>query len=111
MAPVGGLLERIYEGAVVDGADVARVSGTHPRTVARWQVNDVAPRRDTEERLLELKAVVELLRRVMHDDAARTWLRTPNAELGYEKPLDEIAAGRFRAVISLLLALAEGVTA
>jgi uncharacterized protein (DUF2384 family) len=111
MASVGGLLERIYEGRVVDGADVARVSHAHPRTVARWQADDAVPRRDAEERLLELKVVVELLRRVMRDEAARAWLRSPNPELGYEKPLDLIAQGDFRRVISLVLALAEGVTA
>ena len=111
MASVGGLLERIYEGHVVDGADIARVSGSHPRTVARWQVDAAVPRRDAEERILELKAVVDLLRRVMRDDAARVWLRTPNPDLDYEKPLDLIARGDFRQVISLVLAIAEGVSA
>jgi uncharacterized protein (DUF2384 family) len=66
---------------------------------------------DSEERLLELKAVVELLRRVMRDSTARVWLRTPNPDLDYEKPLDLIGQGRFREVISLVLAIAEGVTA
>jgi uncharacterized protein (DUF2384 family) len=111
MASVGGLLERIYEGHVVDGADVARVTGSHPRTVARWQADAAVPRRDAEERILELKAVVDLLRRVMRDDAARVWLRTPNPDLDYEKPLDLIARGDFHQVISLVLAIAEGVTA
>jgi uncharacterized protein (DUF2384 family) len=64
----------------------------------------------SEERLLELKAVVDLLRRVMRDDAARMWLRSPNVDLGYEKPLDLVAAGHYQRVIDLLLALAEGVT-
>jgi uncharacterized protein (DUF2384 family) len=111
MASVASLLEGIYEGHVVDGTDIARVSGTHPRTVARWQADDAVPRRDAEERLLELKAVVELLRRVMSDSTARVWLRTPNPDLDYEKPLDLIGQGRFREVISLVLAIAEGVTA
>lgn len=56
------------------------------------------------------RAVVDLARRVMHDDAARLWMRSPNPDLGYEKPLDLIAGGQYQMVVSLLLALAEGVT-
>lgn len=108
---VATLLDEIYDGDVVDAADVARVSGAHPRSVLRWQSAGAAPRRDAEERLLELKAVVDLLRRVIRDDAGRLWLRAPNPDLGYEKPLDVIAAGQYHRVIDLLLALAEGVTA
>lgn len=111
MASLAALLGELYEGDIVDTGDVARVSGTHPRSVARWQSPEGAPRRDSEERLLELKAVVDLLRRVVRDDAARLWLRAPNPELAYEKPLDLIAAGRYERVIDLLLAMAEGVTA
>lgn len=47
----------------------------------------------------------------MRDDAARLWLRSPNSDLAYEKPLDLIAGGQYQRVIELLLALAEGVTA
>ncbi|MCY4194702.1 MAG: MbcA/ParS/Xre antitoxin family protein, partial [bacterium] len=61
-------------------------------------------------RLLELRAVVDLARTVMSDDAARLWLRSPNRNLGYEKPLDLIAEGAYQRVVDLLLALAEGVT-
>ena len=104
-------LEDITEGDVVDTADVARVSDTNPRSVARWKIDAATPRRDAEERLLELRAVVDLARRVMRDEAARFWLRSPNPDLGYEKPLDVIAAGRYQRVVDLLLALAEGVTA
>jgi hypothetical protein len=47
----------------------------------------------------------------MRDSAARLWLRSPNPDLGYEKPLDLIAQGHYQRVIDLLLAIAEGVTA
>ena len=68
------------------------------------------PHCGAEERLLELKAVVDLTRSVMTDDAARFWLRSPNPNLGYDKPLNLVATGEYRSVIALLLALAEGVT-
>jgi putative toxin-antitoxin system antitoxin component (TIGR02293 family) len=110
MTSLGTLLEHLYEGDVVDTADVARVSATNPRSVARWKAESTTPRREAEERLLELKAVVDLTRRVMRDDAARLWMRSPNPDLSYGKPLDLIRDGRYQRVIDLLLALAEGVT-
>ena len=65
---------------------------------------------DTEP-LLDSDAIVDLARTVMSDDAARFWLRSPNPNLGYERPLDLIAAGDSQRVTDLLLALAEDVTA
>lgn len=62
------------------------------------------------DQLPELPAVVELARTVMTDDAARRWLRSPNPDLGHERPLDLVAAGNSQRVVALLPALAEGVT-
>ncbi|MCQ3804391.1 MAG: DUF2384 domain-containing protein [bacterium] len=104
------LLTQLYQGSVVDTADLARVSASHPRSVARWHKQEGKPRRQAEERLLELRAVVNLARRVMQDDAARFWMRSPNPDLGYRKPLDLIATGQYERVIDLLLALGEGIT-
>ena len=111
MASLAALLDDLYKTDVIDTADVARVSGTHARSVNRWHAAQSEPRRESEERLLELKPVVDLLRRVVRDDAARLWLRSPNPDLAYEKPLDLVASGQYQRVIDLLLALAEGVTA
>lgn len=110
MAAVTTLLDHLCDSAVVDTADLARVSETNPRSVARWRTRQTTPRRHAEDRLLELRAVVDLARRVMRDDAARLWMRSPNPDLAYEKPLDLVAAGRYQRVVDLLLALAEGVT-
>ncbi|MFZ5851979.1 MAG: antitoxin Xre/MbcA/ParS toxin-binding domain-containing protein [Actinomycetota bacterium] len=78
---------------------------------SRWQHHDVSPRRETEERLLELKTVLDLARRVFSDEAARQWLHSPVPALDYEKPLDLVATGRWRDVVNVLLAFAEVVTA
>jgi putative toxin-antitoxin system antitoxin component (TIGR02293 family) len=110
MTTLTSLLEHLYQGDVVDTADLARVSDSNPRSVARWRAETAVPRREAEERLLELRAVVDLARRVMRDDAARFWMRSPNPDLGYEKPLDLVGAGQYQRVVDLLLALAEGVT-
>jgi len=110
MSTLTSLLDHLCEGDVVDTTDLARVSDTSPRSVTRWKVAAAVPRRAAEERLLELRSVVDLARRVMRDDAARFWMRSPNPELGYEKPLDLVAAGQYQLVLDLLLALAEGAT-
>lgn len=108
---VTGVLEELLSGEVVDTTDVARALGTAPRSVTRWSTAKSTPRRDSEERLLELKAVVDLLRTVMREEPARLWLRSPNPDLGWRKPLDVIAEGDYRSVIGVILAIAEGVTA
>ena len=110
MTTITSLLNHLTEGGVLDTADLARVSDTNPRSVARWKAQETTPRREAEERLLELRAVVDLARKVMLDGAARFWMRSPNPDLGYEEPLDLIAEGHYQRVIDLLLALAEGVT-
>lgn len=110
MTALSSLLDHLSDGDVVDTSDLARVSDTNPRSVARWKAHTAVPRRDAEERLLELRAVVDLARRVMRDDAARVWLRSPNPDLGYRKPLELVAEGKYQRVIDVLLALAEGVT-
>ncbi|WP_419845293.1 MbcA/ParS/Xre antitoxin family protein [Candidatus Poriferisocius sp.] len=61
--------------------------------------------------LHEHPTVDDLARSVMSDNAASLWLRSPNPDLGYERPLELVAAGDAQRVIDLLLALAEGVTA
>ena len=101
MSTMTGLLAHLYEGDVVDSTDVARVSSAHPRSVARWQADGSAPRREAEDRLLELRAVVDLARRVMRDGAARVWMRAPNPALDYEKPLDLVARGDYRTVVDV----------
>lgn len=110
MAVMATALEHMVSDNVVDNVDIARVLQTSARSVARWQASGSAPRRESEERLLELKAVLDLLRQVMRPEPARLWLRSPNPDLEYEKPLDLIAEGQYRRVISEIMALAEGVT-
>lgn len=107
---MAAVVDELLTDDIVDSPDVARVTGATPRSVHRW-LEGASPRRPAEERLLELKAVVDVLRQVMHDDPARLWIRSPNPGLDYEKPLDVIERGDYRRVIAAIVALAEGVTA
>lgn len=108
---MSGVLDQLMDSQIVDASDVARITGTTTRSVGRWTASKTAPRRDAEDRLLELKAVADVLRTVLRDEPARLWLRSPNPSLEWQKPLEVIAGGGYRRVIGTLLALAEGVTA
>lgn len=105
------MIADLFRGDIVDAPDVARVLGTSPRSVNRWVNAGSLPRRESEERLLELKAVVDLLREVLREQPARLWLRTPNPTLDYEKPIDLVERGEYRRVIAAIRSLGEGVTA
>lgn len=64
MSGMATLVDELLVDDIVDPPDVARVTGATPRSVSRW-LEGASPRRPAEERLLELKAVVDLLRRVL----------------------------------------------
>jgi putative toxin-antitoxin system antitoxin component (TIGR02293 family) len=102
-------MERVLVSGLVDTADVARVLKTTPRSVQRWSARGSNPRKESEERLLELAVVLELAAQALPEEGARLWLRTPIADLGWRKPLDVVGEGNFREVIDSLEALSEGV--
>ena len=105
-------LQDILQTGLVDTADVAKALGTTTRSVTRWQHDGAGPhRREVIERMLELKAVLNLSLQVMPATSAATWLRAPIPALDYDKPLDLIRDGEFRRVITGLTALAEGASA
>lgn len=110
MSTVTTLLNDMLHSKIVDARDVASVLGVSVRSVTRWSGAELTPRKASEERLLELKAVVDALREVMRDEPARLWLRSPVPALSYHKPIDLIQQGEYRHVIGAILALGEGVT-
>jgi putative toxin-antitoxin system antitoxin component (TIGR02293 family) len=108
---LSGVLDELIDTHVIDAGDLAQITGSTARSVSRWTAAKATPRRDAEDRLLELKAVVDQLRTVVRDESARLWLRSPNPDLDWHKPLELIARGEYRRVIGAVLTVAEGVTA
>lgn len=104
-------LGELVASRIVDVGDVAQATGATRRSVNRWVASKATPRRGTEVRLRELKAVVDVLRTVLRDEPARLWLRAPNPDLDWHKPLELIAEGEHSRVINSLVAIADGVTA
>jgi putative toxin-antitoxin system antitoxin component (TIGR02293 family) len=102
-------LQRVAAMAELDGSDLARVLEANPRTVARWLNQEVEPRAQARERLLEVIAVLEHLSKTLKPGAAHDWLFTPNPALEYYKPVDLLRRGDFRRVLGAIDALAEGV--
>jgi putative toxin-antitoxin system antitoxin component (TIGR02293 family) len=111
VAVLSGVLDELIDTHVIDASDLAQITGSTARSVSRWASAKSMPRRDAEDRLLELKAVVDQLRGVLRDEPARLWLRSPNPELDWRKPLELIADGEYRRVVGAVLSIAEGVTA
>ncbi len=102
-------LETALERADLDQAQAARVLGASPRTVARWLHQDVKPRPEARERLLEFLAVLEHLSKTLAPQSAHDWLFTPNPLLSYHKPADLLREGRYRDLLGAIDQLAEGV--
>lgn len=110
MAVLDEVLDELIDTRVVDAGDLAQITGATSRSVSRWTTAKAMPRREAEDRLLELNAVVHELRSVLRDEPARLWLRSPNPDLDWRKPLELIAEGEYRRVVGAVLAIAEGVT-
>jgi hypothetical protein len=110
-ALVATILERILDDGALNTADLARITHSSRRAVAGWCAGEASPARDAEERLLEAKTVVDLIRTHLGREAARLWIRSPNPDLGFAKPIDVIGAGAYMRVIGVVLSTAEGVTA
>jgi len=108
VAVVDEVLNELMSSGVLDAEDLALVTGVTSRSVNRWAVGEATPRRGAEGRILELKAVVDLLRSTLRDEPARLWLRSPNADLEWRKPLELIAEGQYRRVIGVVLAMGDG---
>ena len=110
MTTIKSLLDHVCDGGVLKIGDLAQVTRTTRRNVVRWRYRSSTVRRDVEDRLLELRAVVDLARRAMPDREARTWLRSPQPDLDGQRPLDLVSEGMAYLVIDVLAAILEAAT-
>ena len=110
MTTIKSLLDHVCAGGVLKIGDLAQVTRTTRRNVVRWRYRSATVRRDVEDRLLELRAVVDLARQAMPDREARTWLRSPQPGLDGQRPLDLVSEGAAYLVIDELTAILEAAT-
>ena len=87
---------------------VSEATGANQRTVERWRAG-MGPRR-TEYRikLEDLAAVLEILGGQMGPRAWQAWLTGRSAHLGWQRPVELLAAGQFDRVRGAALAYAAG---
>jgi hypothetical protein len=87
---------------------VSQATGANPRTVERWRAG-VGPRRALYRlRLDDLAAVLEILGPALGARARQEWLTGRSAHLGWQRPVDMLAAGEFERVRGAALAYANG---
>lgn len=91
--------------------EVGSIVEASGRSVARWAAGEVVPQRLNKQRLLELAYVADALAEVLPQAHANAWLFTPHRRLDHEKPADLIQQDRYREVLNLIDAMAEGVFA
>jgi hypothetical protein len=95
---------------IVPSRILADVTGAALRSVERWRAG-VAPRRHAYiQRLDDLSAVMELLGPSMTNRGKQAWLTSRSAHLGFERPVDVLAAGGFERVRGAARAYVEGET-
>jgi len=108
MGLVAETLDRLQDEGEITESDVARVVGTHVRTVERWKAGSTMPPATKKELLLYLSAAVKQARRYMDREQAWAWLHTPNPYLNNQVPLDVLGKD-YRKVFDALEAESEGV--
>lgn len=89
--------------------EIGSIVDASGRSVARWSHGEVVPQRLNKQRLVELAYVAEMVTEVIPADKVNLWMFTPNRLLGHDSPADRIRAGRYRDVLGLIEAIADGV--
>ena len=87
---------------------LADVTGAAQRSVERWRAGVVPRRHAYIQRLDDLSAVLELLGPSMTSRGKGAWLTSRNAHLGFQRPVDALAAGEFERVRGAARAYVEG---
>lgn len=87
---------------------VSEATGANIRTVERWRSGSGPRRHEFRVRLDDLAAVLELLGSRIAPRAQQAWLTGRSAHLGWQRPIDLLAAGEFERVRGAALAYAAG---
>lgn len=89
--------------------EVGEIVDASARSVSRWSLGEVVPQRLNKQRLLELAYVADAVTEVLPAEQASVWMFTPSRLLEHETPAACIHEGRYREVLNLIEAVAEGV--
>lgn len=112
MAAPGALAHKVTDLIATLGLtqdEIGTIVGASARSVSRWSNGEVVPQRLNKQRLVELAYVADALTEVLPAEAANLWMFTPNRLLDHDTPADRIREGRYKDVLDLIEALADGV--
>ena len=87
---------------------VSEATGANIRTVERWRAGATPRRHAYRVRLDDLAAVMDVLGDALAPRARLAWLTSRSAYLGWQRPVDVLAAGGFERVRGAALAYAGG---
>jgi hypothetical protein len=87
---------------------VSQATGANQRTVERWRAGSGPRRAEYRVKLEDLAAILEILGGGMGPGAWQAWLTGRSAHLGWQRPIELLAAGDFDAVRGAALAYAAG---
>jgi transcriptional regulator with XRE-family HTH domain len=100
------IVEDVREGLTT--AEVADITGVAERQVYNWLSAASRPKGENRDRLLEVHYIVELLADVYRSEGVDIWLHGRNRELGGDRPIDLLRAGRFEPVVHAVERLRSG---
>ena len=104
---VAGKLEFLRARAAIRSVDVAKMLGTTPETVSRWNHGRAHPRSSKESLLGDLEYIVERLSEFYSDArTARAWLYSRHRFFDGARPADLIRMGRVDEVLEAIRTMA-----
>jgi DNA-binding transcriptional regulator YiaG len=101
------LVADLREG-VLTNSELAEITGVKTRQVQHWASGAHRPQGEAKDRLLELHYIVERLRDTYTAEGADIWIHGRNRGLDSQKPIELLAAGKFKQVLAAVERLASG---
>ena len=107
-SPIGRRIDSILEKGGMNSRDIANIFSIRPETVSRWNQGKAFPQRDTEQGILDLEFIVDMLSEIYEPDEARLWLMSRQRTMGNQRPAELIGDGRIEEVITAVHQLRDG---
>lgn len=79
--------------------ELAHAVGASPRSVQNWASGQNTPRGKSMEKLLDLRALVDLLHDSYTEEGIGIWLHSRNRNLDLQRPIDLLVEGRIDEVL------------
>jgi hypothetical protein len=88
--------------------DIAYVADVSNPTVSRWRNSQASPHPKHERVLSDLRYIVDRLNEYYEPAEVRIWLNSPHPQLGGERAIDVIRAGRMMDILAIIRRLDDG---